>query len=56
MPLSQAAALFGFLPKVLLARIDGSYRTTPFFSADGEPVVQRRVLTSRELEAAKNAV
>jgi hypothetical protein len=56
MPLSQAAALLAFLPTVLIARLDGSYRTTPFFSADGKPVAQRRVLTREELEAARNAV
>jgi hypothetical protein len=55
MPASQAAALLRFLPKVLLARVDGSYRTTPFFTADGRPVVQRKVLTRGEREAARNA-
>jgi len=56
MPLSQAVALAQFIPTVVLARLDGSYRTTPFFSADGKPVAQRRVLTREELEAARNAV
>jgi len=56
MPLSQTAALIRFLPTVLLARLDGSYKTTPFFAADGTPVVQRKVLSHQELEAAKNAV
>jgi len=54
MPLSQAAALLRFLPTVLLGRLDGSYRTTPFFTADGTPVAQRKVLTRTELAAAKH--
>lgn len=35
MPLSQAGALLRFLPTVLLGRLDGSYKTTPFFTVDG---------------------
>jgi hypothetical protein len=56
MPLSQAAALARFIPTVLLARMNGSYRTTPFFSADGTPVADPKVLTSRELQAARDAI
>lgn len=56
MPLSQAAALFRFIPRVLLARMDGSYRTTPFFTAGGTPVAQRKVMTSHELEVIRNAL
>ena len=54
MGLSQAAALFRFMPTVLISRLDGSYRKTPFFSTDGKPVAQRRVLTREELDAARN--
>src|SRR5215475_14604427 len=56
MPLSQAAALLGFFPTVLLARLDGTYKTTPFFNVDGTPVVKRKVLTSTELATAKDVV
>ena len=55
MPLSTARALFRFAPTVLLARLNGSYKTTPFFTTDGTPVAQRKVLTSTELEAARSA-
>jgi len=55
MPLSQAAALLRFFPMLLLARLDGSYKATPFFTADGTPVAQRKVLTRLELETARNA-
>jgi len=55
MPLSTAAALLRFAPTVLLARLDGSYKVTPFFSVDGAPIAQRNVLTSAELEAARDA-
>ncbi len=55
MPLSQAVALAQFIPTVVLARLDGSYRTTPFFTDAGAPVVQRRVLNRAELDAARQA-
>jgi hypothetical protein len=56
MPLSTAAALLRFAPTVLLARLDGSYKATPFFTVDGTPVAERKVLTRVELEAARNGV
>jgi len=56
MPLSQAAALLRFFPRVLLARLDGSYKTTPFFTVEGTPVVKRKVLTSTELATVKKVV
>ena len=55
MPLSTATALLRFAPTVLLARLDGGYKATPFLTADGTPIAQRKVLTSAELEAARNA-
>jgi hypothetical protein len=36
MPLSQAAALARFIPTVVLARMDGSYRITPYCGNDLE--------------------
>ena len=56
MPLSQVMALSRFIPRVLLARLCGSYRITPFFTTDGRPVVQRKILTREELEAARASV
>jgi hypothetical protein len=56
MPVSQAAALLRFLPTVLLARLDGSYKTTPFFTVEGTPAVERKILTRTELAAVKNVV
>jgi hypothetical protein len=53
MPLSMVAALLRFAPTVLFARLDGGYRTTPFFAADGTPIAQRKVLTSSELAVAR---
>ena len=56
MPLSQVAVLARFIPTVVLARMDGGYKITPFFTTDGAPVAQRKVLTSSELEAIRNAL
>jgi len=55
MPASTAAALLRFAPTVLLTRLDGSYKVTPFFTVDGISIAQRKVLTSVQLEAARNA-
>ncbi len=40
-----------FVTKLLLARITGSYRKTPFFSPSGEPVVKATVLEEAERQA-----
>ncbi len=40
--------LLGFAGKLLRARLSGSYRRTPFFGADGAPVVAPTVLTPAE--------
>jgi hypothetical protein len=46
-----------FIAMVVRARIDGSYRRTPFFSADtGAPIVSPRVLSPGERERVMNAV
>ena len=43
------AAIARNIARILRARIDGSYKQTPFFSADSEmPVVQPKVLSDRE--------
>ncbi|MEP7245658.1 MAG: hypothetical protein ABI885_18565, partial [Gammaproteobacteria bacterium] len=45
------ATISWFLANVLRARLNGSYRYTPFFDVDsGTPVVQPRVLTHAEHE------
>lgn len=36
-------------------RLDGSYRHTPFFSAEGDPVAEPRLLTREELASARRA-
>jgi hypothetical protein len=48
---SFAAGLARFAGLVLRARLDGSYRRTPFFvTTTGEPVVIPRILTQSERE------
>ncbi|HLD68466.1 MAG TPA: DUF6151 family protein [Pseudomonas sp.] len=55
---------FGLLPAIpriagmlLKARLDGSYKRTPFFNPDsGTPIVTPRVLSLQEREALKSAV
>ena len=37
------------------ARLTGSYRSTPFFDTSGAPVVQPRVASREEVEAARRA-
>ena len=56
MPVRQTVALLRFLPTVLFARMSGAYRSTPFFTAEGAPVAQRKVLTEQEHEAVMRAV
>jgi hypothetical protein len=48
-------ALGGFMPRMLLARLNGAYRQTPFFSPAGEPIVPVKVLTAEERERVKSA-
>jgi Family of unknown function (DUF6151) len=48
-PLALMAVILRFIALVTRARIDGSYRRSPFFAADtGEPVVAPRVLSPDE--------
>lgn len=42
--------------RILAANLDGSWRDTPFFDADGAPVVKPRVLTRDEREKALRGV
>jgi hypothetical protein len=57
MPLSTMTSVARFLGSVIKARIDGSYRQTPFFiSGNGEPIVSPKVLSATERERVMNAV
>ncbi|HLA70293.1 MAG TPA: DUF6151 family protein [Steroidobacteraceae bacterium] len=57
MPMSTIASIARFLGSLIRARLDGSYRHTPFFDSDrGIPVVAPKVLTSSERERVMNAV
>jgi hypothetical protein len=48
----QLFTLLGFMPRLLMARFTGSYRQTPFFTAEGTPVARVEVLTPAERERA----
>lgn len=48
-------SLLRFMPQFVVARVTGSYRQTPFFSASGAPRVDVQVLSAAEREAAKRA-
>lgn len=55
--LSQLRALARLVPALMLARITGSYRNTPFFDIQrGVPVSTPKVLTPAERERAMSAV
>lgn len=43
------------IPMLLKPRLNGSYKTTPFFSSDGSPVTGPTVLTDAEWQAVKRA-
>ena len=57
MPLSTIASVSRFMASLARARVDGSYRNTPFFTADrGTPVVMPKVLGRGEREQLMAAV
>lgn len=57
MPKGKLAAMLRFASSLIRARLDGSYRSTPFFAADrGTPIVAPKVLTSSERDRVMNAV
>jgi hypothetical protein len=57
MPISTIASVLRFLASVIRARLDGSYKLTPFFAPDrGTPVAKPKVLTSSERDRVMNAV
>ncbi len=53
--LKTLSALAGFIPSVVAGRVSGAYKTTPFFSSVGEPVVAVDVLSRTERERAYSA-
>ncbi|HEU0199389.1 MAG TPA: DUF6151 family protein [Burkholderiaceae bacterium] len=55
-PPGKLAALLRFVPPMLLARVSGAYKRTPFFDNNGSPVVPPQVLTSDERQRAMSAV
>jgi hypothetical protein len=57
LPLSTVASIVTFMGSLLRARLDGSYRQTPFFvSGQGRPVVAPKVLTAMERERLMQVV
>jgi hypothetical protein len=57
MPISTIASVFRFMSSLIRARLDGSYKSTPFFDPDrGTPFVTPTVLTSSERERVMNAI
>ena len=57
LPISTVTSIFRFLSSLIRARLDGSFKSTPFFTSDrGTPVVPPKVLTSSERERLMNAV
>jgi len=57
MPIGKLAAMLRFSSSLIRARLDGSYRSTPFFTPDrGTPVRLPKVLTSSERDRVMNAV
>jgi hypothetical protein len=55
-PIGMMSVILRFIAMVARARIDGSYKRTPFFSADtGAPIVTPKVLSRGERERLKSA-
>ena len=57
MPLSTLSSAIKFTASLIRARIDGSYKHSPFFDPlQGTPVVAPKVLSRSDRESLKNAV
>lgn len=57
MPVSTIASILRFMSLLIRARLDGSYKSTPFFDPErGTPVVQPKVLTLSERQRVTDAV
>ncbi len=46
--------LLGFIPRVMIGRLSGAYKKTPFFSTEGSPIVEVKVLSKAERENASS--
>lgn len=56
MAFGTVVALMGFMPRVMLSGVNGTYRQTPFFSAPaGTPKVEIEVLTRAQRDRARAA-
>jgi hypothetical protein len=57
MPISTITSVLRFLSSLIRARLDGSYKLTPFFDPNlGTPVTSPKVLTSTERDRVMSAV
>ena len=57
MPVSTITSVLWFMTSLIRARLDGSYKRTPFFAPDrGTPVVPPKVLARSERDRVMNAV
>jgi len=57
MPISTIVSVLRFMTSLIRARLDGSYKDTPFFVSDrGIPVVPPKVLTRGERDRLMSAV
>jgi hypothetical protein len=55
MGFDNAIALMTLIPRILMGRVNASYRTTPFFT-EGVPVTDVKVLSLAEREAAYRGI
>jgi hypothetical protein len=56
-PLALVAVILRFIAMVAVARIDGSYKRSPFFAADTRaPIVAPKVLSADEREELMRAL
>jgi len=55
-PFAALAFVARLAPRIVRARLSGSFRNSPFFDASGRPIVAVRVLSADELSQARSAV
>jgi hypothetical protein len=57
MPMSTIASVLRFMSSLIYARLDGSYKLTPFFDPDrGTPVTSPKILTGIERDRVMSTV
>ena len=54
--INRLGAVWRLGSMMLKARLSGAYKNTPFFSADGKPAAEPRVLTSEEFRDAMDGI